>query len=212
MRGELLQPKWMVKNMLKEPWLHEYEEHKIRQREKQKQERANKKSMLSEMRGRSGSTGGKKSRGNAHVPTPKKTTKENPCRKAADNVRPGPAKRALRRAKISSAAKIADLQSSAHHDTSPPAKRMKESGKCCDHSTQSKGALKIKLTETGNALAGMFVQPNRKEIYLHVTVRVQYGECRQALHTPSEALERTLRSERISEDVVSTDNELGQPR
>ena len=27
-----------------------------------------------------------------------------------------------------------------------------------------------------------------------------------------EALERTLRSERISEDVVSTDNELGQPR
>ena len=128
MRGELLQPKWMVKNMLKEPWLHEYEQHKIRQREKQKQERANKKKMISETRGRSGSTGGKKSRGNGHVPTPKKTTKENPCRKAADNVRPGPAKRA----KISSAAKIADLQSSAHHDTSPPAKRMKESGKCCE--------------------------------------------------------------------------------
>jgi len=40
MRGELLQPKWMVKNMLKEPWLHEYEQHKIRQREKQKQERS----------------------------------------------------------------------------------------------------------------------------------------------------------------------------
>ena len=81
-----------------------------------------------------------------------------------------------------------------------------------DHGTQTKGALTIKLRETGNALAGMFAQPNRNEIDLHVTVRVQHGECRQTLHTPQEALERTLRSERISEDVVSTDNELGQPR
>lgn len=101
LRGELLQPKWMVKNMLKEPWLHEYEQHKIRQREKQKQERANKKTMISEIRGRSGSTGGKKSSGNAHVPTPKQTT----ARKPRVRPRPGPAKRA----KISSAAKIADV-------------------------------------------------------------------------------------------------------
>ena len=127
MRGELLQPKWMVKNMLKEPWLHEYEQHKIRQREKQKQERANKKKMISEIRGRSGSTGGKKSRGNAHVPTPKQTTARNP-RVRVRPVRPDPAKRA----KQSSAAKMADAQSSALHDASPPAKRVKQSGKCSE--------------------------------------------------------------------------------
>ena len=80
-----------------------------------------------------------------------------------------------------------------------------------DHGTQTKCAPTIKLAEAGNSLAGMLAQPNCNEVNRHVKVRIQHGECRQTPHTPQEALERTLCSWHISEDVVSTDNELGQP-
>ena len=110
---------------------------------------------------------------------------------------------------------MANAQSSAHHDASPPAKRVEQSGgkavSVGDHGTQTKCAPTIKLPEAGNALAGMLAQPSRNEVYLRVKVRIQHSECRQTLHTPQEAVERTLCSWRISEDAVSTDSELGMP-